>query len=129
MIHLRALPLPCPVNRLYRAVPMRLKSGHTISKQVLSKQARMRRDLVVAAIWKQLGGRPQPMTGDVQVSYTVTPRDRRTPDCDAHAKQLLDCLAHAGVIANDRQVVHIAVERLPPQHPGHLDVQISEVGG
>lgn len=126
MIHLRRLPLPCPLNRLYRALPIHVR-GRTFSKQVLSKQARIRRDALIAAILKQLGGRPVAMTGPIQVSYTVSPRDRRTPDIDAFEKQLLDCLALAGVYANDKQVAHVAKERLSPEFPGFIDVQISEV--
>ena len=126
MIHLRNLPLPCPLNRLYRAMPM-TKGGRHFSVQVLSKQARQKRDLVVAAIHEQLGGRPAPMCGMVQVSYTITPRNKRTPDVDAYEKHLLDCLQKAGVFPNDKQVVQISKERLEPKFPGHLDVQVWEV--
>lgn len=128
MIHLRNLPLPCPINALYRAVPIRLKNGRMIQKQVTSQRARVRRIELVAEIWKQLGGPPQPMKGDVQVTYTITPRDRRTADVDAYEKHLLDCLQHAGVYENDKQVVQVSKERLEPQHPGSLDVQIWEIG-
>lgn len=112
---------------MYRAMPI-YKNGRMIMIQVLSQQAREKRKLVVAAIHEQLGGAPEPMTGEVQVSYTITPRDRRLPDVDAFEKHLLDCLQHAGVYANDKQVVQASKERLEPQHPGHLDVQIWQVG-
>ncbi|MBA3591752.1 RusA family crossover junction endodeoxyribonuclease [Methylibium sp.] len=127
MIHLSNLPLPCPVNQMYRALPIRVR-GRTIARQVLSKRARVRRDLVVAAIWQQLGGRPVAMTGMVQATYTITPRDRRTPDVDAYEKHLLDCMAHAGVYLNDKQVAHVSKERLQPSFPGHVDVQVWQVG-
>lgn len=125
MIHLR-LPLPCTVNSMYRAFPMNV-GGRVIFKQILSKRAREKRKLLVAAIHQQLGGLPVAMTGSVQVTYTVTPRDRRIPDADSHAKHLLDCLQAAGVFLNDRQVVQISTERLEPKFPGHVDVQVWEV--
>lgn len=112
---------------MYRALVFRTKKGHVWSKPVLSKRARLRRESLVAAIWQQLGGRPEPITDPVQITYTITPRDKRTPDVDAFEKSLLDCLQHAGVIANDKQVVQVSKERLEAQSPGHLDVQIWEV--
>lgn len=130
MIHLTGLPLPCPLNALYRAVPIRIGKGpraRVVHKQVLSKRARECKNRLVFAIWQKLGGRPQALTGDVQVTYTVTPRDRRTPDVDAFEKHLLDCMQHAGIYANDKQVVQVSKERLAPSSPGHLDVQVWEV--
>ena len=131
MIKLR-LPLCCPLNAMYRALPfqVKLKTGKSITKahNVLSKRARIKRDEITACIWQQLGGRPQPMTGDVSVQVMMTPRDRRTPDVDAFTKHLLDILAHAGVYANDRQVVRKVVERTPqPEFPGRMDVEIWEI--
>jgi Holliday junction resolvase RusA-like endonuclease len=69
------------------------------------------------------------MTGPVAVQVMVTPRDRRTPDCDAMSKHLLDCLAHASVYANDKQVERLTMERAPqPKHPGSMVVEIWEIG-
>lgn len=128
MIDLRDLPLPCPINAMYGVMPIRLKkSARTVPMKVLTKRARDRRKLMVAAIHEKLGGRPTPMRGYVQVSYTITPRDGRTPDVDAYEKHLLDCLAHAGVFFNDRQVLQVSKERLEKKFPGHIDVQISEI--
>lgn len=126
MIHLRLLPLPCPLNALYMPIPIRV-GGRVVQKLVNSKRARDRKKLLVAAIQQQLGGKPEPMTKGVQVTYTVTPRDRRTPDVDAYEKHLLDCLQAAGVYANDKQVMQVSKERLEPQFPGHIDVQVWEV--
>jgi crossover junction endodeoxyribonuclease RusA len=95
------------------------------SRTVLSKRARERRDLIVEQIHQRLGGRPEPMAGSVAVQMTVTPRDKRTPDVDAHIKHLLDCLAHAGIYEDDRQVTAVYVERMPtPQHPGSVTVEV-----
>lgn len=131
MLQLR-LSLPCPLNRMYRAVPVfGVKRGVRFIKysmQVLSQRARQRRDLLVAEVWKQCGGRPVPMRGRVQVSYTVTPRDKRTPDVDAYEKHLLDTLAHASVYVNDKQVVQVSKERMEtPERPGRVDVTVWEL--
>jgi Holliday junction resolvase RusA-like endonuclease len=128
VIHLRDLPLPCPLNALYFPMPIRTKGGRMVNKMINSTRSRERKKLLVAAIQQQLGGAPEPMTGPVQVTYTVTPRDRRTPDVDAYEKHLLDCLQAAGVYANDKQVVQVSKERLEPKHPGSIDVQVWEVG-
>lgn len=128
MIQLRNLPLPCPLNAMYGVMPLYVKQlKRTVHKKVLTKRARMRRELLVAAIHEQTGGRPHPMESGVHVSYTITPRDRRTPDVDAYEKHLLDCLQHAGVFKNDKQVVAVGKERLEPKFPGHIDVEIWEV--
>jgi len=121
------LPLPCPLNSLYGVMAVR-KGRRMIHMKVLTKRARVRRDLVVAEIIKQCRGAAPMMSGPVQVVYTITPRDRRTPDIDAYCKQLFDCLVHARVIADDGQIVQQSGERMPtPRNPGWIDVTIIEV--
>lgn len=117
MIRFDRLPLPCPVNALYRSAGRRT---------VLSKRARERGDLIVATIHDLLGGAPEPMTGPVLLWYELHPRDKRTPDIDAHCKHLLDCLERAGVYEDDRQVESIQIQRMPPCHPGFLTVEVWE---
>lgn len=131
MIRLR-LSLPCPANRRLFPVPFKktLKSGRMISMatQALSKEYRVKQHRLVAEVWKALGGRPQAILGHVQVFMVMTPRDKRTADCDAYFKAVLDGLAKANVYADDKQVVQCSGERLPnPTHPGFLDVEIHEV--
>jgi Holliday junction resolvase RusA-like endonuclease len=127
-----SLPLCCPLNALYRALPyaIKLKAGGTMTKahMVLSKRARIKRDEITACIWAQLGGRPQAMEGDVCVQVLITPRNARTPDVDAYTKHLLDILAHAGVYKNDKQVVRKTVERAQfAEMPGRMDVEVWEL--
>lgn len=124
MIVLR-LPLPCPLNALYRAIPIRV-GKRMVQKMVKSKRGREREGLIVAEIRRQLGG-PGPMYRLAQVHYSIVPRDRRLPDFDAYEKQLMDCLQKAGVVANDGGILFGSKERLAPQFPGWLDVQVSEV--
>lgn len=123
------LPLCCPLNSLYRALPFTVKGkggkSRTLAHQVLSKRARIKRDEVIAAIHKQLGGRPTAILGPVTVQVMVYPRDKRTPDADAYSKHLLDILAKAGVYVNDKQVERMTFERHPvPEFPGRMTVEV-----
>lgn len=123
MIHL-SLPLCCPLNSLYRALPFK-KNGRTMARPVLSKRARIKRDELIAAIWKQLGGKPDSILGPVALQVMVYPRDKRTPDADAYAKHLMDILAKAGVYVNDKQVERMTFERHPvPEFPGRMTVEV-----
>ncbi len=124
------LPLPCPINRLWRAVPFLAKNGGRYSRNALSREARTRRDEIVAEVWRQCGGRPQPITSKVQVQYLIVPATHRTPDVDAYEKHLLDCLTHAGVWRDDGQVVGVSKERAAKAAwPGRIEVEIWEVEG
>jgi Holliday junction resolvase RusA-like endonuclease len=128
------LPLCCPLNSLYRALPFTVKGRNgskdrTLAHQVLSKRARIKRDELVACIWKQLGGRPEAILGPISLQVMVYPRDKRTPDADAYAKHLMDILAKAGVYQNDKQVERVAFERSPqPEFPGRMVVEVWAVG-
>lgn len=127
------LPLCCPLNSLYRALPMRIKGkgggkDRTIAHSVLSRRARIKRDEIVAAIHKQLHGRPEALRGSVSVQVMVYPRNAQSADADAYLKQLLDCLQRANVVSDDKQVVRIACERAPqPQSPGRMELEIWEI--
>lgn len=114
------LPLPCPLNRIWQPVT-KFKLGRTAAAK--SKLA-----LLIDSIHQQLGGRPEPLVGDVTVAVSIYPRDRRLCDIDAYAKQLLDALQEASVLSDDRQVVHLVQERLGPQHPGRLEVELRAIG-
>lgn len=121
MIRLR-LPLACPVNRLWRTVR---------GRPVLSKDARVKRDLLVATIHDSLGGRPAAMAGPVAVQMTVVPRQnkgRQVPDVDAYAKHVLDCMTHAGVWLDDLQVETLTIHRLAPEGRGHIDLEVWPIG-
>lgn len=124
VITLRNLPLPCPANRLYRAF---MGPGMKWPRQILSSEARKKRAAVCAAIVAQLRGRPM-LTEPMSLHYTITARDRRMPDVDAFEKSILDCLQHAGVVANDRVICHVTKELMPaPQMPGWIDLTLTEV--
>jgi Holliday junction resolvase RusA-like endonuclease len=126
------LSLPCPVNRRFIPITFtkKLKSGKkfTGAVQALSKEYRNKQERLVAEVWKALGGRPEAILGPVQVFMVMTPRDKRTADCDAYFKAVLDGLVKANVLRDDKQVVQCSNERLPnPQHPGFIDLEVHEV--
>jgi Holliday junction resolvase RusA-like endonuclease len=126
------LSLPCPVNRRFIPITFtkKLKSGKkfTGAVQALSKEYRQKQMRLVAEVWKALGGRPEAIPGPVQVFMVMTPRDKRTADCDAYFKAVLDGLVKANVLKDDKQVVQCSNERLPnPQHPGFIDLEVHEV--
>jgi Holliday junction resolvase RusA-like endonuclease len=123
------LSLPCPVNRRFTPISYSKKfpSGKrvTLARQVLSKEYRQKQERLVSEVWKQLGGRPTPYVGAVQINFTITPATKKTPDQDAYHKALYDGLARAGVVSDDVQLVSGNVERMPnAQYPGHLEVEI-----
>ena len=122
-ITINRIPTPCPSNRLYRAF---LGKGMRFPRTILSAEARKKRAAVCAHIIATLKVRPM-LACPLSLHYTITPRDRRLPDVDAFEKALLDCLQHAGVVANDRCVVHVTKERLAPCSPGWLDISLTEV--
>ena len=112
------IPLPCPLNRLYRSV------GY---KMTISKDGRAKRKEIAAEIWDTLGGRPDPMTGDISVSMRFVMRDKRMVDIDAYCKQGLDLLEFTGIIENDKQVTELHVYREPtPIYPGYMDIEVIE---
>jgi len=126
MIVLR-LSLPCPMNRMFFSLPLR-SGAKRFAKKVLTTEYRKKRQQLVDEVWQQTKGKPVAMTGDVQVTYTITPRDKRTADVDAYEKALLDGLQMAGVYLNDKQVVQVSKERMPvAEHPGRIDVTVEEL--
>lgn len=127
-ISFNRLPLACTLNSLYRAIPIRLANGKTVTKSVLSSRARTCKQALVSEMLRQLGGRPPRLDRECSVTISVTPRDRRTPDADAYLKQTCDALQAAGVITNDKLIVQIVTERMPsPERPGWMNVTVSEL--
>jgi Holliday junction resolvase RusA-like endonuclease len=112
------LSLPVTLNRKFMAAGRRI---------VNSPDSRKREAQLVGEIYDQLGGRPEPLEGPVACSYTITPRSKRIPDIDAYEKQLLDVLEKAGVVTNDKNVVMVSKERLPPRHPGGIHLTLWEI--
>ena len=113
-LHL-TLPYPPSANRQWRAPGGRVK---------LSKAARVYRENVYAAVVDQ---RAKTIQGRVSLVVAAYPPDRRKRDLDNIAcKALGDALQHAGVLADDSQIVeiHAAWGKLDRPH-GRLEVVLT----
>ena len=121
MLILDDLPLPCPVNRLWRSGGGRV---------YLSAEANKKTKAIVAAIHDRLGGPPEPMEGEIAVYMQWWRREEnRRADCDAYIKGALDALTKAGVWGDDNQVVIVQCELQPERRfPGLWSVTVDEVG-
>jgi Holliday junction resolvase RusA-like endonuclease len=127
-IRLENLSLPCPVNRLWRAIPMRV-GRRVIGKNVLSKEAREKSKRMVIEMRQRMGG-AGPSWPAAQVEIVWTPATRRCCDVDAYEKQTLDALAKAGVVLDDKDVVSVRSDRMDTaKRPGCMTVIITEVPG
>ncbi len=93
-------PLPPSVNHTW---------GHRGKIKFLNKETRDFRARVKKAFLESECAKKGPMTGDVEYVCKLCPRNKRS-DLDNYLKQPLDALQHAGVFADDRQVVRIDAE-------------------
>ena len=119
MIIIQDIPLCCPINRLWSFGRGGVR---------LTKEARQKKKSLIADIHKQLGGVPQPLTGDIQVTIVWTPRDKRHGDVDMYIKQVLDCLEHAKVYVNDKQVCDVQCSRTELiKFPGYMTISVWEL--
>lgn len=129
-VTLKGLPLPCPLNALYRAIPVRVgKFGRAIAhKMVTSKRGRLCKEELVAAIRRQLSGNGPGLNRPCQLTYSIVAPDRRPRDVDCYEKQLLDCLQLSGVVADDVHIKQISKEMMPyTKRPGWIDLQLIEL--
>jgi len=125
-ITLKNLPLPCLLNQMYRAIPIRV-GKRTVMKNILSSKARKCREHLCWAITQQLRARPM-INRPCILSCSFTPPDRRKRDADGYMKQLQDSLQAAGVVTDDSLFVNIHAEMMPtPKRPGWCDVTIQEI--
>ena len=121
------LSLPCPLNQMMRSGFFR-KGNRMIPYSYLSPTYRARRKRLVAEVWQQLGGKPEPTDKECQLSFTIYPRDKRIADVDAYDKALQDGLMMAGIVKDDKQFVQVSKERMPtPEWPGRIEVEIREI--
>jgi len=79
--------------------------------------------------WKRAAGEAMssqsfdPMAGDVDIRIRV-PRDNRR-DLDNYCKALLDCLVEHGVIASDRNVQFLEIQKLPMDDKTTVHIEVS----
>jgi len=97
---------------------------------VRSRAARLRQELIVVSIWKQLGGRlKEPaITKPCTMTWTITFPDKRKRDGQNFMEHLADCLQAAGVLADDSLIVHEVREVMPhTKKPGSVSVTLEEL--
>lgn len=111
------LPLPPSVNSYHRSVPLR----NGVPKVLISRAGRAwkKKALQIAQMQK-----PQTLEGEVAVTLTVYFRDRRR-DLDNTVKPCLDLLQAIGVVANDRQVWRIAMERKIDKGDPRVEIEVT----
>ena len=106
------LPYPPSINHYWRRVGLRT---------LISREGRRFRQHVLALLAAR---RVQPLDGPLAVEVEVHPPDNRRRDIDNVQKALLDALQHAGVYADDSQVVRLAIQKCPPVPGGKTLVRI-----
>jgi crossover junction endodeoxyribonuclease RusA len=94
---------------------------------ILSKRGREYRKACVSEVHRQLGGKPEPLTGRLSVHARFYPPDKRRRDLDNHWKSLLDALTHAGVWDDDCQIDHLVADREEKQKGGLAVVEVGEL--
>jgi crossover junction endodeoxyribonuclease RusA len=106
------LPWPPSVNLYWR---------HYQGRTLLSRAGRDYRE-VARLIATESGGLE--FTGEVSVAIDVWLPNRKRRDLDNLLKAPLDCLVHAGVLADDSLIKSLAIEVRGYRVPGLLDVTI-----
>ncbi len=125
MIRLTNLPMPVSKNRLHQPI----RCGR-FTKMVRSKAARLRGQEIVAAIWKQLGGRlhDPAITKPCSMVWDITFPDKRKRDLANFVEHLQDLLQEARVIDDDSLIVHQVGEVMPSiVKPGFVNVTLEEI--
>lgn len=79
---------------------------------------------IVAAVQPQ---GTKPMLGNISVLIYISPPDKRKRDIDNVLKALLDALTHAGVWADDSQIVDLHIIKCDPIKGGETKITISEL--
>lgn len=114
------LPFPPSVNTYWR---------NTRKGVLISASGRCFRSNALAAVMEQLKRRPQPITGNVEVSVLLFPPDKRQRDLDNYLKALFDSLTHAGVWGDDKQIKRFTVEWGVQVKKGKADITIKPFRG
>lgn len=110
------LPFPPSINRYWR------RNGH---RYFIAPAGRAFRTEVEAHC--RAAGL-QPIAGDVHLSVSLVPGDRRRRDIDNALKPLLDALTHGGAWTDDSQVKRLVVTMgAPDPRAGRCMVNVMEM--
>ena len=94
--------IPESVNHIWRAT----KGGNHYK----TAKARDFETLLINVLRKQHAGRPA-CDGAVRLTVEITRKTRRRYDLDNRIKSVQDCLAPAGIICDDSQVVELVARK------------------
>lgn len=114
-----SLPYPPSLNTYYRHVVIR-----GAGRVLISAKGRQYREDVAACL--MACARYLRLEGELAVALDLYPPDNRRRDVDNAQKAILDALQHAGLFANDYQVVKLTTTRLYATRPGRVAVCVSE---
>lgn len=109
------LPYPPSVNHYYR------RAGAAV---LISRAGRLYRKEVCLLLLAQ---RVRQLAGLLAVEVDLYPPDRRRRDIDNTQKALLDALQHAGLYADDSQIVDLHLRRKEPCQGGKAVLRVSVV--
>jgi len=115
------LPWPPTANRYWRNVAGRM---------VLSRDGRRYREAVDGLVWRlcREGGGVGFGESDLEVTIEAHPPDRRRRDLDNLLKPLLDALQHAGLFADDSQIVSLRIRKCCVAADGFVRVRLTATG-
>ena len=94
--------IPESVNHIWR--------GTKTGKHYKTAKARDFEALLITVLRKQHAGRPS-CDGPVRLTVEISRKTRRRYDLDNRIKSVQDCLAPAGIIADDSQVVELVARK------------------
>lgn len=103
------LPYPPTVNHYYTVAR---------GRKILSATGRAYKQTVAGICVVAMRGR-KPLMGDVSLTLTLNPPDRRRRDADNLLKPVLDALTAGGVWGDDCQVKRLVVEMHEPVRGGY----------
>ena len=109
-----SLPYPPSINHYY----VRCRNHVAIGKAGREYRA------AVAQSYSAIEGKP--LTCRLKIEVSVFPPDKRRRDIDNVLKALLDAMQHAGVYADDAQIVDLHITKKPPRKGGYVWITIEE---
>ena len=119
------LPPPPSVNRAYRSIVGRSKTGKPVSRVIMSA---IGKEYKAEVLKRLMMHRFEPLTGRLKMSIEYVPPNRIKRDLDNLFKLLLDSLESGDVFENDNQIDVLTIKRMPVDVTGCVRVFIEEIG-